>query len=100
MPCASDQTRFWHAGQRKNNKKKQTHPPPANTTLVMRWIDRCVQVLGRADNLSSFVMHSQNKSREDASVTVELKMAKGENLSIMRTFSTKSNKSTWHMNGR
>lgn len=55
------------------------------------------QVLGRADNLSSFVMHGV---KEDASVTVELYMPQGANLNITRTFSRKDNQSKWHINGR
>ena len=55
------------------------------------------QVLGRADNLSAFVMHNV---KEDASVTVELYRPNGKNLNIMRTFSRKNNKSVWHMDGR
>lgn len=55
------------------------------------------QVLGRADNLSSFVMHGV---KEDASVTVELYRPNMNNLFITRTFSRKNNKSTWHMEGR
>ncbi|CAN0121544.1 unnamed protein product, partial [Scytosiphon promiscuus] len=55
------------------------------------------KVLGRADNLSAFVMHGV---KEDASITVELYMPEGKNLSITRTFSRRSNSSNWHMNGR
>lgn len=54
-----------------------------------------VQVLGRADQLSSFVMHGV---KDDASVTVEL-FQTGENVKIKRTFSRKSNASNWSLNG-
>ncbi|CAN0023063.1 unnamed protein product, partial [Ectocarpus sp. 8 AP-2014] len=55
------------------------------------------KVLGRADNLSAFVMHGV---KEDASVTVELYMPDGNNLHVTRTFSRKNNSSNWHINGR
>lgn len=56
------------------------------------------QLLGRADKLSSFVMHNVN---EDASVTVELYMPGNDpNVVIRRTFSRKTNSSIWHVNGR
>lgn len=55
------------------------------------------QVLGRADQLQSFVSHGVD---EDASVTVELFIPDGPPLKIERRFNRHSNRSNYLINGR
>lgn len=59
------------------------------------------QLLGRADNLSSFVMLG---ATEDASIEVELflseKNGKKETMTFKRVFSRKNNSSRWFINKR